>query len=388
MESHKSFASKSDAMLQHENAGPTAPPDPDDPTDYGLERMLDLPTELRCCMLELLIKDEHFEAYYTLLEHPEMGDLVRCNFAAQFKAIKQHRYLASQLQHILTTAALLSTHTNRPRSSEQLAGFLNSNLHDENLRISVDSSGHAVGMLAQYQALLIDADILTDQFVHIALGNAVARWASSDQSRYGTDTLSDVEHHRVLRAFFRLQLYVVIRKLYGIGKGFKRKIRSLFSMWTTWEFDEVRSLAEWIKIERPFLPRDYDASIRKLFACVDRHFYNDMVPYVRIRPAPCHDRNRSSKFAKKSKTWLDTPATHREGRADARNRDWRPLGYSYGCHVGYTQQVYREHCLAEGFPFWCRYTKPHGGWWRFRDAELFQKFGQAGVYDTPVGPWG
>ncbi|KAI4636783.1 hypothetical protein J4E93_010908 [Alternaria ventricosa] len=242
-------------------------------------------------------------------------------------------------------------------------------------------------MLAEYQALLIDADSLTDQFVYLALGNAVARWASYDDSDYGTETLSNVEHHRVLRAFFRLQLYAVIRKLYGKGKGFKRKIRSLFSMWTTWEFDEVRSLAEWIKIERPFLPRNYDASIRKLFACVDKHFYNDMVPYVKIKPAPCRDRNRRRAFAKKSKIWLDTPATHREGRADARNRDWRPLGYSYGCYVGYTQQVYREHCLAEGFPFWCRYTKPHGGWWRFRDAELFQKFGQAGVYDTPTGPW-
>ncbi|KAI4933251.1 hypothetical protein J4E85_003656 [Alternaria conjuncta] len=78
--------------MQHENAGATAPPDSANPTDYGLQRMLDLPTELRCCILELLIKDEFFEAYYTLLEHPEMGDLPASaypnNYGLTFDAYK------------------------------------------------------------------------------------------------------------------------------------------------------------------------------------------------------------------------------------------------------------------------------------------------------------
>lgn len=246
MKPHESIGFVSGAMLQQENEGPTAAPNSEDPTDHGLQRLLDLPTELRCYILEVLIKDKHFETYYTLLEHREVSDLVHCNFSAQFKAIKQHRYLASQLQQILTTTALLSTHTKSPRSSRRLAEFLNINLLGEGLCVSVDSPTHAVGMLKTYQACLVDADILTDQFTKIALGNAVARWRTVSQPRFGTDTLSDIEHHRVLRAVLRLQLYAEMRKLYGARKSFTRKLRSLFSMWTTWEFDEVRSVAEWI----------------------------------------------------------------------------------------------------------------------------------------------
>jgi len=57
-----------------------AAPKSDDATDYGLQWMLDLPPELRCYILKLLIMDKHLDAYFTLLEHPEIGELVRCNF--------------------------------------------------------------------------------------------------------------------------------------------------------------------------------------------------------------------------------------------------------------------------------------------------------------------
>jgi hypothetical protein len=67
--------------------------------------------------------------------------------------------------------------------------------------------------------------------------------------------LSKVERHRILRAFLRLQLDIEIRKLYGTRRSLKRKLRGLFSLWTTWELDEVRSLVEWIKIERSSLPK-------------------------------------------------------------------------------------------------------------------------------------
>lgn len=155
----------------------------------------------------------------------------------------------------------------------------------------------------------------------------------------------------------------------GQEKASSANFEAFFSLWTTWEFDEVRSLAEWIKIERPSLPKHYAKSICALFALVDIYFHNDMAPYVRIQPAPTRGRNRRSKFTKRSKRWTDTPATPNEGRADACNRDWRPLGYDGGCYAEYTQRVYREHFLARGYPFWSRHTTPqYGGWWRQRNC--------------------
>jgi hypothetical protein len=225
----------------------------------------------------------------------------------------------------------------------------------------------------------------------MTIGNAAARsmigYRMGELPSFGTDTLSKVEHHRILHAFFRLQLYTKIRKLYGARKSFKRKLRSLFSLWTTWEFDEVRSLAEWIKIERPSLPKHRAKSIRALFALVDIYFHNDMAPYVRIRPAPTRDRSRRSEFTKRSKRWTDTPATPNEGRADACNRDWRLLGYGDGCYAEYTQRVYQEHFLAGGYPFWSRHITPqYGGWWRQRNCldGLQTRFGEV-FYSTVFG---
>jgi hypothetical protein len=111
-------------VSQHQHRDSAAAPEPHDADYHGLQLMLDLPTELRCYILELLIIDKHFNVYYTLLEHPEIGDLVRCNFNAQFRAVIQNRYLASQLQQILTTTALLSTHTSNLCTRRQTAEFL------------------------------------------------------------------------------------------------------------------------------------------------------------------------------------------------------------------------------------------------------------------------
>ncbi|KAG9191390.1 hypothetical protein G6011_09478 [Alternaria panax] len=377
--------SGSRVLSQNENGGSTAAPKSEDVADHGLQRMLDLQTELRCYILELLIVEEQFDepldAYYTLLEHPEIGELVRCNFNAQFKALKRNRNLAGQLVQILTTTVLLSSHAKKLHSS-QLAEFLASNLLDESPCVSVDNSTQAVAVLNKYQTYLLDADILTDQFAKMTIGNAVARHEPGHTYRFGTDTLSKVEYFRVPRAFLRLQLYAEIRRLYGAKKGFKRKIRSLFSLWTTWEFDEVRSLVEWITVERPSLPKHYAKSIRILFASISANFHNDMTPYVKIRPAPFRDLHRRSKFTKKAKRWSDTPTTPGEGRADARNRDWKPLGYVNGCFVNYTQRVYREHFLAGVYPFWCRYTIPQHGWWNDRDVGLQARFGK--VLDSTV----
>jgi hypothetical protein len=306
---------------------------------------------------------------------------VRCNFNTQFRAVKRYKNLAGQLQQILTTTVLLSAHTNRLRSHE-LAEFLANNLVDENPQVSVDSSSQAVAVLRKYQKYLVDAETLTDQFAKITIGNTAARYSHEKHPRYGADTLSKVEHHRILRAFLRLQLDIEIRKLYGTRRSLKRKLRGLFSLRTTWELEEVRSLVEWIKIERSSLPKHYAKSIRKLFALVDAHFYNDMAPYVKARSDPMRDRHRRSKFAKKSKRWNDTPAKLDEGRADARNKDWRPLGYTSGCYPEYTQRVYREHFLAGGYPFWSRFTTAKYGWWHYRNiaSNLQSRFGQ--VYVT------
>jgi hypothetical protein len=242
------------AMSHNGNKVPIAAPRSGDATDDGLRLMLDLPTELRCYVLELLIIDGHSEAYNTLLEHPEVREVVRCNFNTQFRAVKRYNNLAGQLQQIVATTVLLSAHTNKLRSHE-LAEFLANNLVDENPHVSVDSSSQAVAVLRKYQTYLIDAETLTDQFAKITIGNTAARYSHEKHPRYGADMLSKVERHRILRAFLRLQLDIEIRKLYGTRRSLKRKLRGLFSLWTTWELDEVRSLVEWIKIERSSLPK-------------------------------------------------------------------------------------------------------------------------------------
>ncbi|KAH6876258.1 hypothetical protein BKA58DRAFT_438203 [Alternaria rosae] len=63
MKPHESIGFVSGTMLQQEDEGPTAAPNSEDPTDRGLQRLLDLPTELRCYILEVLIKDKHFETH-------------------------------------------------------------------------------------------------------------------------------------------------------------------------------------------------------------------------------------------------------------------------------------------------------------------------------------
>jgi hypothetical protein len=72
--------SEAHVVSQHQHGDSAAAPEPRDADYHGLQLMLDLPTELRCYILELIIINKHFDAYYTLLEHPEIGDLVRCNF--------------------------------------------------------------------------------------------------------------------------------------------------------------------------------------------------------------------------------------------------------------------------------------------------------------------
>jgi hypothetical protein len=46
-----------------------------------------------------------------------------------------------------------------------------------------------------------------------------------------------------MRAIHRLRLYVQIGKRYQTAERRHRKVGTLFSLWTMWEFDEVRSVA-------------------------------------------------------------------------------------------------------------------------------------------------
>lgn len=158
----------------------------------------------------------------------------------------------------------------------------------------------------------------------------------------GHETLSEVEHHRILRAILRLQLYSQILVQYGASRKLKRRIRLLISSWTTWEFDEVRSVAEWMILEHVNLPGHYASGIQLLFEIVTSHFERSMARYVKSRPPPPRDRHRRSNFAKHSRIWSDTPSTPHEGRADARNKDWKPCDHSYGRSVRYNQKLYRE----------------------------------------------
>ena len=137
-----------------------------------MRRMLDLPPELKCQIFRCLLADEQqLDTYFTLLEHPEFADLLRCNFAHQLRFVQQHRSLASQLQQILITTAHLSAAP--PRSSRRLAVLLGT---DVLARIYTEGSTcavQAVSMISNYHIYLRDADTTLAQFAKMTRGNTV-----------------------------------------------------------------------------------------------------------------------------------------------------------------------------------------------------------------------
>lgn len=229
--------------------------------------------------------------------------------------------------------------------------FMEIHLLGSSKSVQIQSAEQAVHALVAYQVHLGDADTILTQFSKITRTNSVVcKFPSGEQPYCGIKILSKVEHHRILRAILRLQTYEQIRKSYGTWRKRKRRIRALFSRWTPWGFDEVRSVAEWIILEHKILLSHYADGIQSLFKTVASRFEKDIKAYVRRLPTSYRDRNRRSKFAKHPKKWDDTRATAHEGSAGRRNKDWNPIGYDHGCYIEHTQ-VYRQFCQADGYPF-------------------------------------
>ncbi|KAF2826060.1 hypothetical protein CC86DRAFT_446547 [Ophiobolus disseminans] len=317
--------------------------------------MLDLPPEFKCYILEIFFNEGKICAYYTLLEHPEIAELLRCNFKQQLKLTRRHRPLASQLHHILITTALLPARLSR--SIRGFTEFLNDSLYNGHKKFSFRSATAAVSALVTYRDRFSDAETILRQFANMTRGNAMAwKFTYQEQPYCGFETLSEVGYHRILRAILRLQLYAQLRTTYGHSRKTRRKIRAL-------------SVAEWMILENKNVPAHYAKGIRSLFAKIVSYFEVDMAPYVKVPPAPSRDHNRRSKFSKHCKNRDDTPANCHEGSADEKTKDWKPAGYHASCFAEFTQKVYREFCLADGYPFWSRYTRPRDAWWHRRNDE-------------------
>jgi hypothetical protein len=111
-----------------------------------------------------------------------------------------------------------------------------------------DSASAAVVFVRIYFYLHHDAQIIARIYVRLILAQAFHRrsnpgLASKKHQPTGISRASLTDGYRNMRAIHRLQLYVHIGKRYQTTERRHRKIRALFSLWTTCEFDEVRSVA-------------------------------------------------------------------------------------------------------------------------------------------------
>lgn len=235
--------------------------------------MLDLPPELNCQILQYLISEEQLDTYLAIIQIPELAELARCNFMHQLNLIRQLRLLASQLHHLLLTTVLLPAVL--PRSSRQIEAFMENNLLCARNAVQIRSAEQAAAALVAYRVHLQDADTVLVQFAKMTRRNAIAwkfRHRDDELPDCGVESLSKVEHHRILRGILRLQLYEQIRLLYGPSRKLKPRIRALFSQWTCLEFDKARSVAEWMILEHKNLPRHYADGIQSLSKIVALHF--------------------------------------------------------------------------------------------------------------------
>jgi hypothetical protein len=117
-----------------------------------------------------------------------------------------------------------------------------------------------------------------------------------------------------MRAIHRLQLYVQINTSYLESRKRHHKIKALFSLWTTWEFDEVRSLATGIVLAyrdpSEIASEIYQQHVCDFFHYVYAHLETDMAPFVRFLLGAVHDTHKRKMFSKSSKTWSDAPLVY------------------------------------------------------------------------------
>jgi hypothetical protein len=197
---------------------------------HDLIQMLDLPPELKYQILQYLITEEQLDMYFALLQIPELVVLVRCNFTHQLNLIAQLRPLATQLHHISASDRVAMLPAVVPRSSRRMARFLERHLLGASRAVEIHSPEKAVSALIAYRTQLRNADTILAQFAKMIRGNSMAwKFRYQEQPYCGFETLSKVEHHRVLRVILRLQLYEKIRALYGASRKRKRRVRALFS---------------------------------------------------------------------------------------------------------------------------------------------------------------
>jgi hypothetical protein len=133
-----------------------------------MRRLLDLPPELKCHILQYLLADDELDSY-TLLEHQKVAELLRCNFVHQFRLVQLHRPLASQLQQILLPTARLSAAP--PCSSRRLGLSLHADSVDIFHTERFESAAHAVCVLSTYRTRLADANTILTQFAKMTRGN-------------------------------------------------------------------------------------------------------------------------------------------------------------------------------------------------------------------------
>jgi hypothetical protein len=180
---------------------------------------------------------------------------------------------------------------------------------------------------------------------------------------------STTDYYRIIRAILRLQLYVHIGKRYQTTERRHRKVRALFSLLTTWEFDEVRSVATGIILafREPYKNAEYlhQQHVCDFFRYLYARFEDDIAPFIRFRRGAAHDSHRERKCTKSSKIWADAAVAWNQ-----RNVSWNPrygvfnqpgrsyLGWLAGSPL---QELYKETFLGGGFPLW----QPEEGLGRF-----------------------
>jgi hypothetical protein len=206
---------------------------------FILQRLVDLPVELIYIILSHLLEDDA-RAYITLFEHSRIAAILHEDFPRQIRQIIHH-YPAShrQSQRLLLTTCFFASRTAVPRSTRALRESLDRSLHadDDNDIPQLYSASAAVIFLRSYFNLRHEAQTIAKSYVHLTLVQAFRRSNPDVMSKKDppTSTLwaSTTDYYRIMRAIHRLQLYVHIGKRYQTTERRHRKVRALFSLWTT-----------------------------------------------------------------------------------------------------------------------------------------------------------
>ncbi|KAF1962107.1 hypothetical protein CC80DRAFT_499537 [Byssothecium circinans] len=246
-----------------------------------LRGLLSSPLEIQCEILRLLA--DNLDAYSAVIQQPEIARVLQFNFKTQLRLLRKWHPgpHANELQSILVTVVLVRIQGTR--STKKLVKLLDASLQTAEMDFKPSEPNDAVEYIHQYNALHSSTKRIAASFAFTNL----SRYASTPRDAKppsGLDLPTTIEKHRIQRAIYRLHLYVAVCNLPKSKRKRNRqkRVKLLFTRGTSWEFDEIRSIAEWIisRFPRKNQMRCEHAYDRQFFEHIHMHFEQDTAPLV------------------------------------------------------------------------------------------------------------